>query len=379
MVECPPRRHFSRVLRAKGGARAYYVRRRLAVALAGLFAVSLVLSACSSGSAGSGSTVAGTAKHFNILVSPYWLDVFGSEFVRWFEADAEAHGDKVTVVNPDATLSNQVNALDQAIGSKQYNGVVWQPIDVNAEKQIIANITKAGIPQALSGIDPSLDLSVNVPRANYSYESSTEQMVEDGAQEVIKVFHQAPRVVFMQQSPLSPDCIVSLAALKKGLAAVSPHGTIVYDDLIPDGSATATLNAMTQFITTDVPFNMVLGCGPTQAYAISKALTAAGRGKAINKVPQTEVQLMSGSAPELALLWSPNSSAMYSLFQPVKPYADAMYTELRQMMTGQKSLTNGEADLINFTVMNSDCPKWRAYEVSDTAGVRGVTIPACGT
>ena len=330
----------------------------------------------SSAGGGSGTSASGT-QHFNILFAPYWLDTFNQAFAKWFTAAATKNGDTVTVANPNAVLSVQLNALDSAIGSKRYSGIAWQPIDIAAETQVINQITSANIPQTLNGTDPA-EAGTKVPVVNFDETNSMEQLVERAAKIEVADLHQHPRLVWFTNSPSQPLCVNDLTGLQKGLAAVDPQAKIVDTILVPNSTATTALNDMTDFLRRGISFNMVAACGDTMSMAVNQALVAAGRGKAVNKKPLTEVQIsLDGTPPALQLLWSPTSSVMAARFANVEAYSTANYNMLRSIMTGKSSPTSGAQILVPQLQLTPDCAKWRAIVAAEYAGVKGITVPAC--
>src|SRR3954452_11298976 len=93
------------------------------------------------------SIPADSLKGKKVLVSPYWLDAFGTASSSWITRILEPYGVEVDAVNPNGTASKQQDELSTAIANHTYDVIVWQPVDSQTAPENIRRIQAEKIPQ----------------------------------------------------------------------------------------------------------------------------------------------------------------------------------------------------------------------------------------
>ncbi len=84
-----------------------------------------------------------------VLVSPYWLDAFGTASSSWITSMLQPYGVQVDAVNPNGTASKQQDELSTAIANHTYDVIVWQPVDSQTAAVNIKRIQDQKIPQVV--------------------------------------------------------------------------------------------------------------------------------------------------------------------------------------------------------------------------------------
>ena len=332
-----------------------------------------------SGTSGGSNSVSQSVQGKNILVVPYWLDNFNQAFTSWLKRDYEAQGATVTVINSNANTKTQLDALDTAISSKKYDGVIWAPVDVTIAPTTIKRLQDAHIPVIISA-GPPLPAGtggVTVPQTINENKSVGKPIGAAAAKFVAEHFPgKPPSIFYVGDNPLSTNCKDREQGFVDGVKAVNPAATVV-----------ATLGALNQndanskvsnFISRNIYFNIVGSCGGALGLGSISALNAAGRGKAVNKVPQTEwIMTMDASPPELQYLWSPTSSVMMSALVGPKTTATEAEKLLNKVIFKEIAPNADVTSVVPYEPVTSDCAAERAKVQTQYQGVPGFTVPKC--
>ncbi len=321
-----------------------------------------------------------------VLVVPYWLDQFNTANTSWISRLLTQEGaSKVDVINPDKSASRQLDIIETAISSKQYDAIAWQPIDETVAPSTIKKIQDAGISQvvAFSSLVPGtngLNFSAAVVKWDKTY--------FDAGVAAAKFLAQHPdlgpaRIAYANIYPPETKCDALLQSLVDGVKSVSSDVQVVYNQGAQSG-AEAT-SKLTDFITRKIKFNIYAGCGTTfdmggfaalQAAGLSKA--TAGPNGATDKVPQSVYAVsLDASVPELTQLWASDSSMMNSVMFGPKSAAEAVVKEINDQLTGVTKYSDASSMVAALLTLNSDCQTGRASVLEQFQGVQGFTVPAC--
>jgi ABC-type sugar transport system substrate-binding protein len=311
-----------------------------------------------------------------VLVSPYWLDTFGTASSSWITRLLEPYGVKVDAVNPNGTASKQADEIQSAIASHNYDVIVWQPVDSQTAAATIKKIQDEKIPQILQFADPHQG-GLNYSTASIDWAKSFEEPGRDAANFVKAHPELGPaKVAWMGPYPNVRICDDRFKGFIDGVKSVSPNAEVVFQ-----GGATSqeqSRSKMTDFLTRDIPFNIFAGCGGNESLGGIAAINAAGLGSATEKVPQHVFMVsVNASPPELELLWNKDSSLMRSgLFGP-KTVAEADVKMILDLLTGKVAYDQSVEGPVTMTWLNPDCDKGRAAAVDQFKGVEGFTVPEC--
>lgn len=345
------------------------------VAISGALVLSLV--ACASDGSGGGTDKSAESDGKELLVVPYWLDNFGIAVQHWLTELAEAEGNSVTVINPDADTTAQVNTLSTAVASRKYDLIMWQPIQLDAQLPIAKEIQAAEISQVVFGVDVQSS-GVNVPQVRFDGAAIHEKLANLGAQAVKKYFDQTPKAVFLTAIPMNPICEAQIEGAERGMKAVDPDAEIVYLQGVQDSSQRGALDTMSSFLNRGIEFNMTLSCGDTIALGMQQALVSSGRGRAVGKVPETEVQLFADGTPAgLQLLWSETSSVLFNGMLPPKDYAEQVLSVGNKLLSGSIPIDSTESMITDALILTADCEADRSVILEQYAGVRELEVPEC--
>lgn len=331
------------------------------------------------GASGGSSSSAQSVKGKKILVVPYWLDNFNQAFTSWLKRDYEAQGASVTVINSNANTKTQLDAIDTAISTGKYDGVFWAPVDVTIAPTTIKRLQDAHIPVIISA-GPPLPAGtggVTVPQTINENKSVGTPIGGAAAKFVAEHFPGKPAaILYVGDNPPSTNCKEREQGFVDGVKAVTPGATVV--------STLAALNQndanakVSNFISRNIYFNIVGSCGGAIGLGSISALNAAGRGKAVNKVPQTEwIMTMDASPPELQYLWSPTSSEMMSALVGPKTTATEAEKLMNKVMFKEIAPDADVTSVVPYEPVSSDCAAERPKVQTQYQGVPGFTVPAC--
>jgi ABC-type sugar transport system substrate-binding protein len=348
-----------------------------ALATAAIVATAIV-AAVSTGPAG--GAVAAPSQSLagkKVLIVPYWLDNFFTAWSNWLTRDLKAQGATTTVINANAVASRQLNAINNAINTGQYDAIVWAPIDLGAAVNTVKQIQAAKIPQVVfqGQLDPKV---VTVPHVNLDEAHS---LTDAGvlAAKYLKAHPKLgtqPLAAFMGVYPQNSICVLRMKSYLTGLRSVTPSAKVVFFGSAKNSADAAT--KMTDFITQHKKFNVFDGCGSGSTLGGLAALKSAGLAGAVNKVPEhVFIETQDGTPPELENLWNKNSAVMISSLLPARSGAQVTANLLTKVMTGKIAQNSNEQALFGWTPLTPDCKKYRPIVLQQFQGVPGFNVPKC--
>lgn len=315
----------------------------------------------------------------SVLVVPFWLDPYGTAFGSWIKRDYAKLGVSVTLFNANADTSAQLNEIDTAIGSGQYVGVIWQPIDVAAAPTTVKAIQRIGMAQTLfnDNLAPGSH-GVHVPQVIFNTHASFFAQGVHAAN-FIKAHPSLgahPELAWLNSYPSIAFCVDEEVGLLDGLKSVDPKSSLAWFE--GGASAADSQRKVADMITSGIKFNVFDGCGTTQSLAGYAALQAAGLSAATNKVPK-HVYIMTpdGSPPELQLLWNPSSAMMVSGVNPPKDSAAVAVNQINAQLLKEIPITSTEVAQVKFLTLGTDCVMYRSIVEEQFQGVSGFAVPKC--
>lgn len=337
----------------------------------------LGLSACAPASDGGTTDEPGSMEGAQILVVPYWLDNFNTAYTSWLTRYLNEMGAETTVINANAVASRQLDSINSAINTGQYDGIVWAPIDLGAAATTVKLIQDAGIPQVVFGavLDPN---EIQVPQVNLDEANSLTAAGEIAATYIAAhpELGDKPLAAFMGVYPQNETCVVRKDSFLRGMQSVTPDAEVVFFGSAQDAADATT--KMTNFITTNTPFNVTIGCGSASTLGTLAALKAAGLGGAVNKVPEHVFAMtQDGSPPELEDLWDENSALMASMLLPPKDGARQTAELIAKVITGELPLDATDEVSFGWSPLSPDCEASRAIVLDEFDGVEGFDVPEC--
>lgn len=322
------------------------------------------------------SIAKGSLSGKRVLLSPYWIDTFGAANASWLTRLLEPYGVKVDAEDPNGTASKQADEIQSAIASRNYDVIVWQPVDSQTAVATIKKIQDEKIPQVLQFGDPNQG-GLNYSVAYIDWKKTFAEPGRDAANFVKAHPSLGPvKVALVGPYPNVRICDDRFTGFMEGVKSVAPDAEVVFQ-----GGSTSQEQArskMTDFLTRDIGFNIFIGCGGNESLGGIAAINAAGLGAAIDKVPQHVFMVsVNASPPELEMLWNKDSSLMRSgLFGP-KSAAEVDAKMVLNLLTGKASYNESAIGPLTMTWLTPDCEKGRAAATDEFSGVKGFTVPAC--
>lgn len=310
-----------------------------------------------------------------VLVSPYWLDSFGTASTSWIQRMLEPYGIEVDAFNPNGTASKQQDNLQTALANHSYDVIVWQPVDSQTAGANIKKIQDEKIPQIVQFAAPGID-GLNYSVASVDWRASFAEPGKAAAEFVLKHPEMGPiKVAWMGPYPSVQICEDRFNGFMDGVKSVAPDAEVVFN-----GGATnqeQSRSKMTDFITRAIDFNVFAGCGSNEANGGFAAINAAGLGGAKDKVPEHVYMVGEADPAGLELLWKQDSGVMRAgLFGP-KSAAEADVKMILDLLTGKVAYDQAVEGPIGMTWLTPNCDASRAQALDQFKGVEGFSVPEC--
>jgi ABC-type sugar transport system substrate-binding protein len=234
----------------------------------------------------------------------------GGLYQDFQEADvikaAKADGMTVKSCNANDTPTGQQNCVDEMISSK-VAGVIMQPSSDSSATSQIKQMQGAGIPVVTWAVGPTT--GVSAPFLGLDERPQSVAAGVTAAKWVEAHFHTKPSVALVS-IPGNTNCTNRMGGLLAGVREVDPTAKLVANEN-GEGSTLPSENVMANIIQSGKKFNIVGACNGDSSIGVLDALRAAGRGKAVNKIPLTEyVYSADGIPSQMSLLLSKTSSLM---------------------------------------------------------------------
>ncbi len=276
----------------------------------------------------------------------------------WFEKLATEQGAaSVQLIDGKQDPQVQAKAIDDLI-AQGIDGMVFQPVEPAAAASSIDAVQKANIPIALVCNRPDPSTGTTAPAAICNESGSTEKagqaagnwLKENRPGEKAKV------VIFdILTLPLCHD--LRMDGFVKGLSSVmgAENVEIKFRDTV-EHRREVSLAKMEDLLQRDPDFNVFTACGAEGVLGGIEALEQAGRGKAVDKNPQTEwILTIDGSPPELERLFNKSSAVMATITLTPKENAAAALDLLTKVVTGELSPTDSTVVDLPGIVLPTSC------------------------
>jgi len=351
--------------------------------IAAVTAVAIAAIAWGAGMAGAGgqTSSASPLAGKKILVIPYWLDNFGIAFAHWIDQFVKADGGSTTAINANAVSSKQLNAINTAVNTGQYAGLVWEPVDGAAAATTVKAVQDAKMAQVVFQGVPQGKWSAPILSLDETHSLTAAGAIAAKYIKSHPALGKSPQAVFMGVYPQNHNCVLRMKSFLNGMRSVTPSSKVVYFGSAKGQSDAARL--MSDFINTHKSFNVTNGCGSASTLGVVAALNAAGLGGAKkvgadNKVPEhVFIETQDGTPPELQYLWSQKSAVMVSSLLPAKDGAKAVIPILRRLVAGSLPLDSKLLVQFGWKPLSPNCQKYRPEVLSQFAGVPNFTVPKC--
>jgi ABC-type sugar transport system substrate-binding protein len=137
--------------------------------------------------------------------------------------------------------------------------------------------------------------------------------------------------------------------------SVTPDIDIVFWDTVPT-TKDGTLAKMEDQLQANPDFNVFTGCGGDLILGGIAGLQAAGRAKAVDKVPTTEwILTIDGTPAEIELLLDKTTSIMETITLTPKENGEKTWATLKQVMLGEVAQNSDLTIDLPGTILPTDC------------------------
>ena len=253
--------------------------------------------------------------------------------IKWEEQYAkEKYGaDYVSIDGKgDATVTN--NALEDLIARK-VSGIIINPTDPGAINEGVKEARKAGIPVITYFMTPT---EVQIPWVKVNEAVNSKKMGHDAAAKWKELYPDKPiKVAFVDF--LTNPYIMSIRSepFMEGVLEVDPKAEKVAS-LDGAGDLQKALAAGQDLLQSHPEVNIIYGTNAQNSLGALSAFETAGRGKAVEGKPLTEIFCgTDASEDEVLKLINPNSAFKYTLAMMPKENAYAQIDTLMKTINGE--------------------------------------------
>jgi ribose transport system substrate-binding protein len=293
---------------------------------------------------------AAAAKEVYIGKVPITLShaVHGND-AKWAEKYAkEKYGAKYEVIDPAGDLQKEIKAVEDFI-AKGVDGIILHPVQESGVNEIVKEARDAGVYMISYFMAPT---EAKIPMVRVEESIVANQMGKDMAKQWKELYPDKPiKVGFIDFLSVAYCFDQRSGPFLKGVKEVDPSVTGNVTNI--KNSKGETLEGATfwlgaegdlsksQAIGQDVlqkypEVNLIYGTNTPNALGALSAYEAAGRGKAKDGVPLTEIFAgTDGDAPELIKLADPTSSLKYTLGMQPQTFAYAQVDLMMDVINGK--------------------------------------------
>jgi ribose transport system substrate-binding protein len=261
---------------------------------------------------------------------------------------AEKYGAKYEVIDPAQDLQKEIKGVEDFI-AKGVDGIILHPVQESGVNEIVKEARGAGIPVVAYFMAPTEE---KIPMVRVREDMVAYQMGKDMAKKWKELYPDKPIKLGFIDFLSVAYCIDNRSGpFLKGVKEVDPELEGLVTTIknskgeVQDGP-TFWLGAegdlsKSQAIGQDVlqkypEVNIIYGTNTPNALGALSAYEAAGRGKAKDGVPLTEIFAgTDGDAPELIKLADPTSSLKYTLGMQPQTFAYAQIDTMMDVINGK--------------------------------------------
>lgn len=268
---------------------------------------------------------------------------------KWAEQYArEKYGAKYEVIDPAGDLQKEIKAVEDFI-AKGVDGIILHPVQESGVNEVVKEARDAGVYVIAYFMAPT---EAKIPMVKVDESIVAKQMGMDMAKQWKELYPDKPiKVGFIDFLSVNYCFDQRSGPFLKGVLEVDPTVTGLVTNI--KNSAGETLLGATfwlgaegdlsksQAIGQDMlqahpEVNLIYGTNTPNALGALSAYEAAGRGKAVDGVPLTEIFAgTDGDAPELIKLADPTSSLKYTLGMQPQTFAYAQVDLMMAVINGE--------------------------------------------
>lgn len=284
----------------------------------------------------------------------YSTDAYQTAHARHVEEYAAELGIEVTqTVDGEINPEVQANAIEDIVVTG-VDGILYQPVDPAAAVAPIRAVQEAGIPIVTWAIKP--DEAVTTPFLELNEYDTTFEAGVNAAERTAQIFSGQPLRMVVIDIPTVPLCSeLRMQGFIDGVMSVDEDAELV-SRLDGAGDRETATNVMEDQLQRDDDFNIVTACNGEMLLGALSALEAAGRGRAVDKVPETEYLFsIDGSPAEIEKLVDPSSALMESMTLTPRENAHRFLDLLVRVLDGEIGPTEAVVEKTGSLLLPPDC------------------------
>lgn len=251
---------------------------------------------------------------------------------KWFETFAKKDGNEVITIDGKANAEVMTNAVLDLV-AKKVDGIVIQPFDNACAEGVVKEAHKANIPIVTFVNHPTKEKN---PRIELFERDTAFEMGKFAAQKWKEWYPNKPIVIAVVDFP-------SIAQVHEQRALAFIDGV---HEIEKDAKVAATLDgrgvrdksmaAAEDLIQSHPEANIIYGINADTGLGVLAAYEAAGRGKAKDGVPLTELIVSTdGSEPEALKIYNPNSALKMTMALSPQNFAKVHYETVMKIIKGE--------------------------------------------
>lgn len=258
------------------------------------------------------------------------------------------YGAKYEVIDPAGDLQKEIKGVEDFI-AKGVDGIILHPVQESGVNEIVKEARDAGVFVIAYFMAPT---EAKIPFVKVDETGVARQMGADMAKQWMELYPDKPiKVGFIDFLSVN-YCIDNRSGpFMEGVKSVDPTVTGLVDNIKNSKGETVTgatfwlaaegdltkSQAIGQDVLQKYPeVNLIYGTNTPNALGALSAYEAAGRGKAVDGVPLTEIFAgTDGDAPELIKLADPTSSLKYTLGMQPQTFAYAQVDLMMDVILGK--------------------------------------------
>lgn len=248
------------------------------------------------------------------------------------EAKAAELGYGYSAIDGMSDAEAQANGVTDFI-SKQVDGIIVQPLDAAAIQPSIDEALAAGIPVVAFYQAPA---DRNVPVVEIDEKTSAMEMGALAATKWMEWYPDKPiKLAIIDQPDVAFVVENRSDAFIEGVQSVAPDAEVVVR-LDGKGLRDESMNAGDDLLQAHPEVNMIMGINSDSALGALAAYEAAGRGKATDGIPESELFVsIDGTEPELIKIFDPSSALKISMALSAKSNGTALVETMQKVINGE--------------------------------------------
>jgi len=283
----------------------------------------------------SNSTGAGGEGQKKLLIGRIEFDLsmpYQQADANAFEAYGKSKGIKTIIVDGKSNAETMASGMEDLI-SKKVDGIVIQPLDGEAISPFVVQAQKAGIPVLTFVNKPT---KAKNPHMNLSEEDMSFQMGAYAAKKWLEWYPDKP----IKVATLGLPSVVTVEhdrtlAFIDGVKSVAQDAQVVAQ-LDGGGVRDKAMAAAEDLLQSHPDANIIFGINGDSALGGLSAFEAAGRGKAKDGIPLTELFLsIDGSEQEVLKLANPSSALKICMALTPKDFSEKIMDTMLDIIDGK--------------------------------------------